>query len=413
MFGGMASWRAAVLTSCAAALAACGSGYAPYAGTVAVRAPALRPPLKPPPFQPTRAPGPPPLPLPFTPPAPSVPRPSRPARAPERPEGPLGTRGPAGGLLPPLSRPMRPPGPALPFAPSGPGVPPPLSGPAGVAGAGAHGPRFPAAPGGAGREAAGGEGRPAAVAGGGAGGRPLAGARSGTAAMPRRVAAFRRWKLRRATPVAPGAPAVKPALKRGRGGVPPVVWRVPTADRVIFLTVDDGSEKDRAFVRMVRDLGTPVTAFLADDTAGDDYGYFRALRDLGDGIGNHTVHHRDLPALPYKAQRAEICRQRDILRREFGTAPRLFRPPYGDFDRATLRAAGACGADAVVLWDLEAWPDHLDWVTADHRLRPGDIILTHFRGPAQWDGTMNDMLRTVLRAAAGQGFAVARLEDYL
>ncbi|GGO83545.1 polysaccharide deacetylase family protein [Wenjunlia tyrosinilytica] len=237
-------------------------------------------------------------------------------------------------------------------------------------------------------------------------------------AYARRLTAFRHWGLDRPVRLAPFPPAVKPAVeniagKAGGPGLPPVVGRVGTKDRVVFLTIDDGTEKDRKFLSLLRDLQVPVSAFLTHDEAKNDYGYFRRLQRLGDGVHNHTITHPDLEELSYRRQRQEICRQQENLRRELGVTPRLFRPPYGNFDRKTLRAAKACGIEVVVMWGLEAWADRIDWQEENRRLRPGDIILTHFRGPAEWDGTMNDMARVVLGAIAEQGFAVGRLEDYL
>jgi peptidoglycan/xylan/chitin deacetylase (PgdA/CDA1 family) len=417
----LGAWRrATLLVSCVAALAACGTGQ--LAGTAPLRAaPARRPPLQPPPFRPPAArprlpfqPTPPPTAPPRTAPrrpALSRPQPGHDTTAPDTQPGyettPRGAQ-PGHDTAPRNGQSDR--DTATPDTPAHNAtsrdgqsshdtaprnapptdLPPPLS--------------PPVAP------------LPLTAPGSGPGALTAAAARGLLGATPapdpRRAAAFRRWGIPRPTPPPPPPPAVKPVLTAGVG-TPPVIGRVPTTDRVVFLTVDDGSEKDPAFVRMVHDLGTPVTAFLADDTAGDDYRYFRPLRDLGGAIGNHTLHHPDLPTLPYRRQRAEICGQRDTLRRAFGAAPRLFRPPYGAYDHTTLRAAGACGVRVVVLWGLEATPGRIAWLAPDRRLRPGDIILSHFRGPAEWDGTMTAMLRRVLRTAAAQGFAVARLEDYL
>jgi hypothetical protein len=48
------------------------------------------------------------------------------------------------------------------------------------------------------------------------------------------------------------------------------------------------------------------------------------------------------------------------------------------------------------------------------KLRPGDIILAHFRGPSELKGaTMTQMFADLLKHIQEQGFAVARLEDYL
>jgi peptidoglycan/xylan/chitin deacetylase (PgdA/CDA1 family) len=190
---------------------------------------------------------------------------------------------------------------------------------------------------------------------------------------------------------------------------------VPTDRKVVFLTVDDGSVKEPAFLRMVADLDVPVTSFLTDDDArtGAGYAYFRTLATLGDGVQNHTLTHPYLPGLDRDAQRREICGQQQVLAREFGRVPRLLRPPYGEYDADTLEAARACGLDGVVLWGMEARPDHIDYAGVPGRLYPGAIILAHYRGPDEWDGTMVQMTRRVLRLAAAQGYAVARLEDYV
>ncbi|WP_404819544.1 polysaccharide deacetylase family protein [Streptomyces marincola] len=237
-------------------------------------------------------------------------------------------------------------------------------------------------------------------------------------AEARRVAAAKRWGLRKAPLRAPAPPERKPELSTEPGhitgsGLPPVLVRVPTDEKVVFLTVDDGAEKDRDLLAMLRELDVPYSSFLTDYVARDDYGYFREAHPDGTGVHNHTVTHPELPRLPYAKQRAEICRQQDILEREFGVRPELFRPPYGAYDRDTLRAAASCGVTAVPLWAEEAFPDRIEWGRADRKFHPGDIILSHFRGPGEWDGDMADMVRRVLATATEQGFALARLEDYL
>ncbi|UNO41390.1 polysaccharide deacetylase family protein [Streptomyces sp. MST-110588] len=240
------------------------------------------------------------------------------------------------------------------------------------------------------------------------------------AARAYRRAAARRWGVAELPPAAPPPPRRRPPLRTapalsrgGTSGLPAVILRVPTADRVVFLTVDDGAEKDPRFVRMMSELAIPYSAFLSHYLVKDDYAYFRRVRRLGNGVHNHTLNHRYLPALSYPAQRAEICGQQRNLLRETGRLPRLFRPPYGEYSRRTLRAAASCGIRTVPLWTQEAFPDRMEYREADRRLHPGDIILSHFRGPADWGGTMTGMVRRVLRTAAAQGFAIARLEDYV
>jgi peptidoglycan/xylan/chitin deacetylase (PgdA/CDA1 family) len=238
-------------------------------------------------------------------------------------------------------------------------------------------------------------------------------------AQARRASTAKRWGLPRPPIDRPPAPATKPVLTSepryspGGPGLPPVISRVPTDDKVVFLTIDDGDEKDPEFMRMMRELDVPYSGFLTHYLAGENYGYFRRAQQLGNGMHNHTLHHRYLPGLGADEQRKEICEQQDNLERAIGTRPRLFRPPFGNFTEETLRIAASCGVEVVPLWTQEAFPDRMEYRDLDQKLHPGDIILTHFRGHHDWPGTMPDVARRVLRTATEQGFAVARLEDYV
>ncbi|MFF3379823.1 polysaccharide deacetylase family protein [Streptomyces sp. NPDC002680] len=204
--------------------------------------------------------------------------------------------------------------------------------------------------------------------------------------------AYRRWGL--PAPLPPPPPAHPRARPRTAGsGLPPVVDHIPTHDKVVFLTYDDGAERDPRFVDLVRELRLPVSMFLTDSVVGPGYAHFARLREVGADVQNHTLDHQSLRGLPYAGQRAEICGQQDKLRERFGIRPRLFRPPYGTYDTTTLRAAADCGVSALVLW------------TKGASLRPGAIVLV---GPPQVERTLR-----LLREVQEKGLSVARLEDYL
>ncbi|MBN0044261.1 polysaccharide deacetylase family protein [Streptomyces actuosus] len=242
------------------------------------------------------------------------------------------------------------------------------------------------------------------------------------AARAARAAAAKRWGLSEAPLVAPPPPAKKPRITTRDGfevddheelGLPPVFTTVPTKKKIVFLTVDDGAEKDPAFLRMMGDLKIPYTAFLSDYLIKEDYGYFKKMQAKGVVLNNHTLHHRYLPGLSYAAQKREICGMQDVIEKRYGTRPTVFRPPYGNYNQDTLRAAKACGIRYAPLWDEEVYVDHWEYREWDQDLHPGDIVLTHFRGRKDWKGTMPDMIRRFLKKVTAEGYAVARLEDYL
>ncbi|MFI7317899.1 polysaccharide deacetylase family protein [Streptomyces venezuelae] len=235
-----------------------------------------------------------------------------------------------------------------------------------------------------------------------------------------RTMAAKRWGLAKTPLAAPPPPAVKPRITtrkgfevKGQASLPPVFTTIPTKEKVVFLTIDDGAEKDPALLRMMSELRLPYTAFLSDYLVNEDYTYFKKMQDRGVTLNNHTLNHRYLPGLSYEGQRREICGMQDVIKKHYGKRPELFRPPYGNYNRDTLRAAKSCGIKAVPLWASEAFADRMEWREWDRDLHPGDIILTHFRGREDWKGTMPDMVRKVMKTVTDKGYAVARLEDYL
>ncbi|WP_371101334.1 polysaccharide deacetylase family protein [Streptomyces sp. PU_AKi4] len=206
------------------------------------------------------------------------------------------------------------------------------------------------------------------------------------------------------------SPGAGPAPQAG--ALPPVVDRVPTRDRVVFLTYDDGAERDPRFIDLVRERRLPVSLFLTDTVAGPGYAHFARLRSVGASLQNHTLDHPALRGLPYAGQRAEICGQQRKLKSRFGVRPRLLRPPYGAYDTTTLRAAADCGIGTVVLWRATLEPDgHLTYTDAPHRLTPGDIIAV----PSGEAPTLSLAERTtrLLGELEERGLRVGRLEDHV
>jgi peptidoglycan/xylan/chitin deacetylase (PgdA/CDA1 family) len=240
------------------------------------------------------------------------------------------------------------------------------------------------------------------------------------AAQQARIAAAKKWGLLKTPLMAPAAPKTKPEITTREGfevedqdELPPVFTTVPTEDKVVFLTIDDGAEKDPELIKMMQELKIPYTAFLSDYLVRDNYPYFKEMQAAGVTLNNHTLNHRYMPGLSYEKQREEICGQQDTIQKQFGKRPTLFRPPYGNYNQDTLRAAKSCGIKAVPLWNAEAFVNRMDYREWDRDLHPGDIILTHFRGREDWKGTMPDMIRHVMKTVTDKGYAVARLEDYL
>ncbi|MFA7766937.1 polysaccharide deacetylase family protein [Streptomyces sp. NPDC048723] len=228
--------------------------------------------------------------------------------------------------------------------------------------------------------------------------------------------AYKKWGLTAPLQYAP-KPAQKPQIPKPGAGKVPVIDRIPVPadDKVVFLTFDDGAEKDPEFLKMAADLKLPISMFLTDSVASSDYGHFEKIRDNGSAstINNHTLTHPNLRTLSFEAQKKEICGQQDRLEKRFGKRPPLFRPPFGNYNDDTLRAASECGVSSLVLWRVSMQINNFQYAEGS-ALKPGDIVLAHFRGPGELKGTTETQMTTrMLQRIQEQGYRIGRLEDYL
>ncbi|MFC6405670.1 polysaccharide deacetylase family protein [Planobispora longispora] len=214
-------------------------------------------------------------------------------------------------------------------------------------------------------------------------------------------------------------------VPRPADGLPPVISSIPTKRKVVFLTIDDGWEQDPGFVRQVRDDRIPIAAFVtrdaveargaADPTAqggkylgAGEWDYVRELREAGATVENHTLTHPDLHTLGYEGQRAEICGASRLIRRQVGTTPWLLRPPFGNHNTPTRRAAKACGIKALLLWTATVQPGgKIAYQVPDKKLRPGDVLLLHFRPNLSRD------FRVLVGKIRRRGFEIGNLDAYL
>lgn len=203
-------------------------------------------------------------------------------------------------------------------------------------------------------------------------------------------------------------PTPEPVTIPPSGPLAPLLKTVPTQQPVVFITVDDGQVRLPETFELLKAAKIPLSTFLISGIAAKDPPYFRRLRDdFGAPIQAHTINHIALRGLPYAKQKHEICGSADELAALFGKRPTLFRPPYGEYDQITLRAAHDCGMRAVLWWRESVTRGRVNYQTPERKLHPGDIILMHFRKefPTDLIATLNEI--------KANGLTPALLEDYV
>jgi peptidoglycan/xylan/chitin deacetylase (PgdA/CDA1 family) len=184
--------------------------------------------------------------------------------------------------------------------------------------------------------------------------------------------------------------------------------RLPTDQKVAFITIDDGGlARPPEVIDFIWQARIPVTMFLNSPAAAEHTDYFRQIQEAGGVVENHTISHTSLAGSSYDYQKHQICGAADTLEELFGKRATLFRPPFGEYDSTTLRAAHDCGAKAVFHWTETVHEGKVRYQTPEKVVQPGDVLLMHFR-PA----LMDDLL-AALKAIHRAGLTPALLEDYV
>ncbi|WP_430791661.1 polysaccharide deacetylase family protein [Actinoplanes sp. G11-F43] len=182
--------------------------------------------------------------------------------------------------------------------------------------------------------------------------------------------------------------------------------RIPTDQKVAFLTIDDGYLKLPEAQELIAAAGVPVTLFLTTDAIKDDPDYFRPMVDAGAVVESHTISHPNMRGKSFEFQKKQICGSSDKLEKWFVRRPTLFRPPYGNKDATTLRAAKACGMTAAFMWTETVHKGKVRY-QGPKGVKPGDIILMHFRE------AFRDDFVSALKAIHRAGLTPASLQDYM
>ncbi len=189
------------------------------------------------------------------------------------------------------------------------------------------------------------------------------------------------------------------------GPLAPLVSQINTTNKVAYITIDDGVTRDPRVLAFEQQQHIPITMFLVRWTAKAGKTFWNEMQAAGATVQDHTITHPSLRGLPYARQTNEICTLLGDYTSWFGRRPVLFRPPDGDYDSATRRAANSCGMKYVVLWTATMSNGVLAF---QHRhLEPGTIILLHFKPD------LYDELVTLVSYLHGQGYTIGRLESAL
>ena len=192
-----------------------------------------------------------------------------------------------------------------------------------------------------------------------------------------------------------------------RAFMPAYTWSIPTDERVLYLTFDDGPipEVTPWVLDTLRLFGAKATFFCVGDNVEKHPAIFQQILKEGHSVGNHTFNHLN------GWQTEHVVYLNNVRRCARVVKSRLFRPPYGrlmprqrDFLLRHFQ---------IILWDVLSG-DYDANISPKQCLQnvldnaqPGSIVVMHDSLKAERN--LRFVLPAVLENFAGKGYGFERL----
>lgn len=192
---------------------------------------------------------------------------------------------------------------------------------------------------------------------------------------------------------------------------PNFTWRIPTQEKEVFLTFDDGPipEVTPWVLEQLRAYNAKATFFCVGDNIRKHGEVFDQVKNEGHSVGNHTFHHLNGWAtenIPYF---------HDVRHGANFSGSVLFRPPYGRLKPKQTQFLQR--HYRIVMWDVLSG-DFDPNISADqclgnvmHNVAPGSIVVFHDSIKAM--DKLSVVLPRVLEQLAAQGYTFSALAEQL
>lgn len=192
------------------------------------------------------------------------------------------------------------------------------------------------------------------------------------------------------------------------------IYNVKTDEKKIAISFDAawGNEETQPLIDILREYDVRTTFFVVGAWVDKYPESVRALTAAGHEIGNHSNTHPHMPKLNRTEMQAQITACSEKIKAATGTAPVLFRPPYGDYSTPVINTVNSLRMYPVQ-WDV----DSLDWQNPTpqqiservlSQVKPGSIVLFH-------NGAKNTpaALPTILKTLQSQGYKIVPVSQLI
>lgn len=164
------------------------------------------------------------------------------------------------------------------------------------------------------------------------------------------------------------------------------IYEVDRKEKMIAISFDAswGAERTEQILDILDKYHVKTTFFLVNIWIEDYPDLASEIVERGHEVGLHSETHPHMTELSDSQIIAELQNNSKMITDTCGCTPKLFRPPYGDYNNRVIELADSLGYKTIQ-WSV----DSLDWkdLSAEEielrvlkDLHPGDIVLFHNNG---------------------------------
>jgi len=150
---------------------------------------------------------------------------------------------------------------------------------------------------------------------------------------------------------------------------PKYIWKLPNAEKKIYLTFDDGPipEVTEWVLNILKHENIKATFFCIGDNIKKHPAIFKKIIAENHAIGNHTFNHLNgwKTAAKEHVENVQLCEE-EILKHTHLNS-KLFRPPYGKIRNAQASAIQKLGYK-IIMWNVLSYD-------FDNNLNSDDCLL--------------------------------------
>lgn len=158
---------------------------------------------------------------------------------------------------------------------------------------------------------------------------------------------------------------------------PKLIWRIPTQEKIIYLTFDDGPVPGPTefVLDQLKIFQAKATFFCIGNNVVQNNSIYQRIIEDGHAVGNHTFNHVRGWNTRNDSYFKDIADCQHVL-----TATSLFRPPYGRIKRSQLKRLPNY---EIIMWDVLSY-DYVQSMSQQRCLngvinatRKGSIVVFH------------------------------------